>query len=226
MAIFGQEAIAAPRLSVSNFWKIGKIARSTSFSSERPLAPSTFGVLCTCAGAGFFRAWLSAKPTPTPWWWWWWWWWRWWWCWWLHLSRLFSDTERCITVFSSSITEKCWSIKKVWFEAALSRLLRRFTFKTKPNLNTSFNVHYLINWQYLPSGGDVPSLSKHLDLHWRCVNHNSSWWTNAGALRLAGIEGRRRLAQVCGDRCSGEYDGGSRCVCDNDVDDEDWLWMQ
>lgn len=99
MAILGHEAMAAPRLSVNSFWKIGKIAKSTSFSSDSAV-PSTFGVLCTWAGVGFLSAWFS----DIRWWWWWWWWCRW--CWWLHLSRLFSDTDRWITDFSSSVENK------------------------------------------------------------------------------------------------------------------------
>lgn len=54
MAILGHEAIAAPLRSVNNFWNIGKMARSTSFSSDIAV-PNTLGVLCTCEGVGFFN---------------------------------------------------------------------------------------------------------------------------------------------------------------------------
>lgn len=40
-------------------------------------------------------------------------------------------------------------------------------------------------------------MSKHLGLHWRWVSQSSSWCTKAGVLRLAGIEVRRMLLQVC-----------------------------
>lgn len=40
-------------------------------------------------------------------------------------------------------------------------------------------------------------MSKHFGLHWRWVSQSSSWCTNAGVLRLAGIEVRRILLQGC-----------------------------
>lgn len=67
-------------------------------------------------------------------------------------------------------------------------------------------------------------MSKHLGLHWRCVNHSSSWCTKAGVLRLAGIDVRRTAPQVCKCCCwccwccgrGGDDDdsnGGDCCEC-------------
>lgn len=67
-------------------------------------------------------------------------------------------------------------------------------------------------------------MSKHLGLQRRCVSHSSSWCTNAGVLRLTGIEVRRMLPQVCCCCCwcSGGDEVGEWCECPQwPVDD--WL---